>query len=255
MSILRAFDENVQPLKFARGPLSLFAGVKWLFAHPKYLLLGALPAVIAGALLIVGLVFLIIFSNSLASLLDPVTKDLWPWLARTIHLTLQGAIVAGGAVLGYVLFTALALAIGDPIYSKIAEVIEEEAGTKLPEASWMSGIKDALMLVAKGLLVAIIAFVLSLIPVVGGILGLVVTWTLLPFFLAEELLGRTLVPKGIVAQDKAKLLMRDKRAAWSFGATCQLLFSIPLVPVIVMPAAVAGAALLAREFVEERTDV
>jgi len=254
MSFIEKLD-RIKPLQLVRGPLSLFAGVAWLFKHPKYLLLGALPAVVAGVLLVAGLVTLVVFSGGIASVIDPLLTNLPEWISSTIHLTLQGAIIIGGAVLSYVLFTALALAIGDPIYSKISEVVDAEAGVKLPETSWLLGVKDALLLVLKGLLVAILAFVVSLIPAVGTLLAFGVTWTLLPFILAEDLLGRTLVPRGIVAQDKTKLLLHDKRAAWGFGTTCQFLFALPLIPVIVMPAAIAGAALLAQELVEEQAAV
>jgi len=250
-NIIRVFDENVKPLKFVRGPLSLFAGLKWLFAHPRFLLLGAIPAAIAGLLLGTGFIVLVVFSGSLASLVNPLVGGLWTWAATAIVVAVQSAIIATGAVLSYVLFTALALAIGDPIYSKIAEEIEAESGVKLPPSSWMIGIKDALLLVLKGLVVAVVAFIVGLIPGVGGFLSFVVTWTFLPFFLAEELLGRTLVPRGVYAQDKTKVLLRDFRATWSFGATCQFLFSIPLIPVVIMPAAVAGAALLAQELSDD----
>ncbi len=251
MNILRAFDENVKPLKFVRGPLSLLAGLRWLFAHPRFLLLGAIPAAVAGLILSTGLITLIIFSGGIASLVSPLVAGLWTWVATAIVVAVQSAIIATGAVLSYVLFTALALAIGDPIYSKIAEEIEAEAGVTVPQSSWLIGIKDALLLLVKGLAVALVAFIVGLIPVVGGFLSFVVTWIFLPFILGEELLGRTLVPRGVYGQAKTRLLLRDKRAAWSFGATCQLLFSVPIIPVIVMPAAVAGAALLAQELVEE----
>lgn len=247
MSFVKGFDSVLQPLKFMRGPKTLLAGVGWLLRHPKLLFLGAIPAVVAGALLTTGIVVLAIFSGSIADLITPLTESLWDWVAVSIHVALQSAVIAAGTVLAYVLFTSIALAIGDPIYSKIAETVDAEVGVLLSSPPWIDGVKDALSLALKGFLVAIGAFILSLLPIIGGFLAFILTWTLIPFFLSEELLGRTLVPRGFVTNAKTKLLLRDKRAVWSFGVTCQLLFSIPLLPIVVMPAAVAGAALLAQE--------
>lgn len=251
--LLISLNQTLEPLTFTRGPSTLWAGVKWIFTHPKYLLLGAIPVVVAGILLATAFILLAVFSGALASLADPLTKNLWGGAALAIHLTLQTAIVLGGAALSYVLFTVVVLAIGDPIYSKIAVKVEAEAGVTMVDPPWTTGLKDALSLAGKGVLVAVGAFILGLIPLVGPLLAFAVTWIFIPFLVAEDLLGRTLVPRGFEGAHKTAILQRDKRAVWGFGTLCQLLFTIPFVPIFIMPAAVAGAALLTQELVEERS--
>lgn len=246
-----ALYSHVARTPLVRGPLNLVAGLSWLFKRPKFLILGAVPAVLAGAIILAATVAVAYFSGGIAGLLDPLLANLPGWLASFARYSLQAALIVSIGVLGYVLFAVIALAVGDPIYSKIAEEVELEAGLKMEDASWLVGIKDALGLAGKGIAVGLLAFVLSLIPVVGPVLAFIATWLLLPYFLAEEFLGRTLVPRGFVGEEKKQLLKTDRGAVWSFGALCQLLFLIPLLQVVLMPAAVAGAALFAQELAKK----
>lgn len=242
-----AILHELEPLVLLRGPVTFWRGIKWIFSHPKYLFLGLLPALFSGLILGTALLILILSSGAISSLLGPLTAGLWAWLATTIAIGFQLALIAGGVILGYVLFVAVTLAVGDPIYSKIATEIAAENGGELPEAPWSVGLKDALKLAGKGALVAILAFFLGLIPAVGPVLSFAVTWIFVPFFLAEDLLGRTLVPSLLDSKRKAELLKKDKGPVWAFGALCQLIFTIPILSVIFMPASVAGASLLAQE--------
>lgn len=246
-----ALYSRVARTPLVRGPLNLVAGLSWLFKRPKFLILGAVPAVLAGAIILAATVAVAYFSGGIAGLLDPLLANLPGWLASFARYSLQAALIVGIGVLGYVLFAVIALAVGDPIYSKIAEEVERDAGVKMEDASWLIGIKDALGLAWRGIAVGLLAFMLSLIPVAGPVLAFVAAWLLLPYFLAEELLGRTLVPRGFVGEEKKQLLKKDRGAVWSFGALCQLIFLIPLLQVILMPAAVAGAALFAQELAKK----
>lgn len=247
--------QGLEPLVLLRGPATFWKGIKWIFAHPKYLFLGLLPAVFSGLIIGFAVLILALSSGAIASFLGPITAGLWAWLATTIIIGFQVALIAGGVVLGYVLFVAVTLAIGDPIYSKIAMEIAAENGGELPEAPWSVGIKDALKLAGKGFLVAILAFFIGLIPAVGGILSFVISWLFVPFFLAEDLLGRTLVPNLLDPARKSELLKKDKGPVWAFGALCQLIFTIPILSVIFMPASVAGASLLAQEMLRKPSEV
>ena len=49
-----------------RGPLNLVAGLSWLFKRPKFLLLGAVPAVLAGAIILAATVAVAYFSGGIA---------------------------------------------------------------------------------------------------------------------------------------------------------------------------------------------
>lgn len=247
-----ALLQDLEPLTLLRGPVTFWRGIKWVFSHPKYLFLGLLPALFSGLIIAAAIAVLILSSGFIASLLGPLTASLWAWLATAITIGAQVALVAGGVVLGYVLFVAITLAVGDPIYSKIAEEIAEEHGAASPQAPWSVGVKDALRLVGKGTLVALVAFLLGLVPGIGTVLSFTATWLFVPFFLAEDLLGRTLVPRLLEPRRKAELLRTNRTTVWSFGALCQLIFTIPVLSIFFMPASVAGASLLAQELLASR---
>jgi len=68
--------------------------------------------------------------------------------------------------------------------------------------------------------------------------------------LAGELLSRPLEARGMDRVARAEVLRRDRASVLGFGVATQLCFLVPLGAVAVMPAAVAGATMLARDLLE-----
>ncbi len=230
--------------------VSPFRGLWWLLKDPKYMLLGAVPPLITGILLSGLLVALWFASEPIALSFTPQLEERISSLikletAGIVTKAVRAIILLGGAYLYYIIFTAATLAIGDPIYNKIAEAVEKEKVVTLPAQHWSVGAKDAFFLFLKILGVSVLSFGLGFIPVVGVVLAWACVWVIAPYLLAEELLSRTLVPRGIALGRKQKMLYKRRTQAWGFGLACQLLLMIPFATVIIMPAIVAGAALLA----------
>ncbi len=65
--------------------------------------------------------------------------------------------------------------------------------------------------------------------------------------LAGELLSRPLEARGLDRRARAALLRPHRGRVLGFGAATQVFFLIPLGAIAVMPAAVAGATMLARD--------
>ncbi len=82
--------------------------------------------------------------------------------------------------------------------------------------------------------------------VVGLVLGVAVSGRLL----AAELVSRALEARGMDRAARAEVLARDRGAVLGFGVATQLCFLVPLGAVAVMPAAVAGATMLARDLLD-----
>jgi CysZ protein len=66
------------------------------------------------------------------------------------------------------------------------------------------------------------------------------------WFLALELTGFAFDARGLSLGEQRRMLRRSRSTTLGFGVVTYLLFLIPLVAVIAMPAAVAGATMLAR---------
>jgi CysZ protein len=66
------------------------------------------------------------------------------------------------------------------------------------------------------------------------------------FFLTVELTTLAFERRGVARRERFAVLRANKSLALGFGVAVFLLFLVPLVAVVAMPAAVAGAALLVR---------
>jgi len=212
------------------------------------MLLGLVPALIVGLLLLGGLVALGAALPGLTEALTPFA-DGWPSLwATALRITLGTAVVGAALVLVAISFTALTLLLGEPFYERIWQSVEAEQGDDrfdAPYGFWRS-VGDALSLIGRGILIAILALALGFIPVVGGVLSAIVGVTLTGWVVADELSSRGLIARGLSAVERKRLRRGHAARVLGFGVATQLCFLIPLGAVASMPAAVAGSTLLAR---------
>lgn len=236
---------------FMSGVGSVFRGLGWVARHPRWWLFGLVPALIAFVLYAVALVWLGTHAGDLAEWATPFADD-WGW--RDAFRTLVGILIfVGGLALAVLTYAAVTLAIGEPFYEKLSEKVEEDLGG-LPGAVdapfWRSlgrSIRDSVVTLYYVLLFTIPLFVLGFVPVIGQtvvpVLGAIVSG----FFLSVELTALPLERRGIPRKQRFALLRADKGATLGFGVVLFLAFMVPLVAVVLMPAAVAGAAMLVRE--------
>lgn len=214
--------------------------------------LGLIPAAIVSLLFLSGLIAL---GSSLPHLTEAVTPfaDAWPGVwATVIRIAVGTALVGAALALVAVSFTALTLLVGDVFYERIWRAVEADLGQQpIDHATgfWRSA-RDGLSLLVRGIGVALIAALLGLVPLVGGVLSAVVGIGLTGWLLADELASRALTARGMPAPERGRLLRRHRARTLGFGVATQLCFMVPLGAVVTMPAAVAGATLLARSLMD-----
>lgn len=96
-------------------------------------------------------------------------------------------------------------------------------------------------------------FALGFIPFLGQtvvpVIGLFVTG----FFLTEELTSVALQRRTVDARSRLALLRARRTLVWGFGTPLAVAFLVPFVAVFLMPGAVAGATLMARDLLGEET--
>jgi CysZ protein len=220
--------------------------------RPALMALGLVPAAIVGLLFLGGLVAL---SASLPTLTEAMTPfaDGWPGVWSTVFRVAVGTALLGAAlVLVAVSFTALTLLVGDPFYERIWRAVEKDAGTPQFDAAygfWRS-VADALSLIVRGVGIALAAALMGLIPVVGGVASTLFAVLFTGWLIADELSSRALTARGLDRRARKWLLRRGRGRVLGFGVATQLCFLVPLGAVATMPAAVAGATLLARSLLE-----
>ncbi|MGN9845554.1 EI24 domain-containing protein [Nonomuraea sp. H19] len=231
---------------FTSGVGFFFQGVGWVAKNGRWWLFGLIPALIAFAVYVAALVFLVTNATELAEFLTPFA-DSWSW--RELFRTLVGiAVVLGGLAVAVLTFAALTLAIGEPFYEKLSAAVDvlEDADEQPWWRTLPRSIRDSLVTLFYVLLFTIPLFFLGFVPVVGQTVVPVLGAAVSGFFLTVELTTLALERRGMARKERFALLRANKGSALGFGVAVFLLFLVPFVAVIAMPAAVAGAALLVR---------
>ena len=243
--------------QFVDGASLLGRGLNIVLRHPRLLVLGLVPALISGVLYAAALIALIAF---LPELTGPVTwfANDWPLGWHDVLRILAGVTLIGAAgLLGVLTFTAVTLLIGDPFYERISALVESRYGG-VPggvEVVWWRSLADTLRLMALTVLFGVPLFALGLVPVVGQTVAPVLGGAVGGWVLAVELTGVPFQRRGLRLRDRRRALRAHRPIALGFGVAVFLSFLVPLGAILLMPAAVAGAALLARRAVGQPIDI
>ena len=246
---------------FLTGAGLLGRGLGLVLRNPRLLGLGLIPALISGLLYAAALVTLIVFVDDLAA---GVTwfADGWSTLWRdAIRLVAGAALLGLGGLLGVLTFTAVTLLIGDPFYEKISGVVESRYGGVPDEVevpllrSLGRSLRDSLRLIGLSILLAIPLFLGGFLPVVGQTVVPVLGGAVGGWLLAVELTGVPFQRRDKRLRDRRLALHSRRPLTLGFGVAVFLCFLVPLGAVLLMPAAVAGAALLSRKVLGQPIDV
>ncbi|MEU4687232.1 EI24 domain-containing protein [Actinoplanes sp. NPDC023714] len=237
---------------FATGAGLLGRGLGLILRSPRLLLLGLVPALLSGILYIVLLVLLIRFLPDLSEQATWFADGWTAWLRDVVQVFAGAGILGLSVLLGILTFTAVTLLIGDPFYETISGRIEERFGGVPDEVqvglleSLRRSLVDSLRLIGIGVLVAIPLFFLGLLPFVGQTVIPVIGGAVGGWLLALELTGVPFQRRGQRLRHRRAVLGGNKPLTLGFGVAVFLVFLIPLGAILFMPAAIAGATLLAR---------
>lgn len=237
---------------FAHGVSTLLRGQSLWRRRPRLMLLGLLPALVVALVLLALLITLVVYAGDVVTWATPFA-DGWASGVRTVaRVLIEIVLLVGAVMLGMVSFTGLTLAVGDPFYERISLAVERELGGDVPErgVGWVRGVIDGLVLTLVGVALAVVVFVVGLLPFVGAVAGTVLGVVVSGRLLAGELVARPLEARGLDRSARSALLRPCSGAMLGFGVAVQLCVLVPFGAVLVMPGAVAGATYLAREALE-----
>jgi CysZ protein len=238
--------------EFLRGVADLGRGFGYWGSSPRLMLLGAIPAVIVGAVWVALFVLLITSVDGLVALLTGFADDWSAPLRSAVRIAIALAIVVLAIVVGALTFTAVVLTVGDPFYERISRRVEQRLGDPPVERDdpllrgLLRAARDGFVLLLVSLVVGLASFLLGLIPLVGPVVGGVFGATVGGWFLAVELTGTAFDARGFRLGERRRVLGRSRARTLGFGVATWLLFLIPLGAVFAMPAAVSGATVLTR---------
>ena len=237
----------------------LLKGQRWVARNGKQYGFGLLPGLITLVLYVAALVALGVWGEDFVGWATPFA-DGWPspWLGLFRGFLLV-VLFALGLLLAVLTFTAVTLLIGQPFYESLSETVDRDVspdGTA-PESQlplwrelWISA-RDSLRVLVRAGLWGVLLFALGFVPFVGQTAVPVIGFFVTGFFLTEELTAVALQRRGVDLRARLTLLRSRKTLVWGFGTPLGLAFLVPVVAVFLMPGAVAGATLMARDLLGE----
>ncbi len=199
-------------------------------------------------------------ADDLAAWATPFADD-WtsPWL-DVLRGALTALVFLFGLFLAVITFTAVTLLIGQPFYESLSEAVDRSEGGEVPESGlplwrelWISA-RDSLRILLRVAFYGILLFACGFIPVVGQTVVPVIGFCVSGFFLTEELTSVALQRRGVELKERLGLLRGRRFTVLGFGVPLTLAFLVPFVAVFLMPGAVAGATLMARDLRGETAD-
>lgn len=238
--------------QFATGAGLLGRGLGIVLRNPKLLGLGLLPAVIAGVLYATALFFLIDYLPELSRAVTWFADGWTEWVRDLVRVLAGLALLGVAGLIGVLTFTAVTLLIGDPFYERISELVEDRFGGVPDEVEvgfWPSlrrSLADSLRLIGLSILIGIPLFLLGFVPVIGQTVVPVLGGALGGWVLAVELTGVPFQRRGQRLRQRRAALKVNRPLTLGFGVAVFCCFLIPLGAILLMPAAIAGATLLAR---------
>lgn len=237
----------------ARGISLLGKGISMVLGRPRLFGLAMIPPLITSILFVVLLVFLGANLGGIAAWATPFLDEggRWTGLLRG----LAAALLVGLAILLMVLtFAALTLLIGEPLYEKISERIDDELGREQVDVKEpvhrMVGrsIGQVLITLTITIVGGLACFAVGLVPVIGTIIGWVASALFGGWMIAREVTTPALERRGLLRLSERGSLLRSRRAlVLGFGVPTFWLLAIPFVSIVAFPAAVVGGTLLVRE--------
>ncbi|KOU57250.1 membrane protein [Streptomyces sp. MMG1533] len=239
----------------------LMRGQRWVARHGKQFGFGLLPGLITLVLYAAALVALALWGEDFVAWATPFADD-WtsPWLGL-FRGFLTVVLFALALLLSVITFTAVTLLIGQPFYENLSEKVDRdvspdgtapESGLSLGRELWISA-RDSLRILVRAALWGVLLFALGFIPVVGQTAVPAIGFLVTGFFLTQELTSVALQRRRVELRDRLTLLRSRKTLVWGFGTPLAVSFLIPFVAVFLMPGAVAGATLMARDLLGEET--
>ncbi|WP_395639865.1 EI24 domain-containing protein [Pseudolysinimonas sp.] len=240
--------------EFFAGVATLGRGFSYWRRRPGTMALGLIPAGIVFAGLVVLIVVLVSNIDPLTIFLTGFAEEWDPGWRTLLRAGFGLALVVGLVVLYAFAFTALTLLVGDWFYARIWRIVEADLGeftAHRPEPGFWRSTLDAARLVVRAIVTGLLLALLGLVPAVGTLLAVVLGVFLSGRLVALELTTRPLEARGMTRQERRAALRSHSPRVLGFGVGVHLCFFVPGGAILVMPAAVAGATLLAKHVLGE----
>ena len=242
---------------FFAGAGYLLSGLRLWVTSPRIMFVGAIPAMLVGVVYLAGIIALALNLDAAAAFITPFANG-WQETVRTaVRLGAGLAITSLCLLVAVCSFAAITLTVGDPFYERIWRSVESRVGSAPADVDlgfWRGALRslgNAVRLLTVTVIAGLSLFVASFVPLVGQTLVPVAGALVGGWLLSVELSGYAFDSRGLTLTKRRRMLAARRARTLGFGVVTYLLFLVPVLAVVIMPAAVAGATLLSRDVLEE----
>jgi len=211
-----------------------------------------LPLLVSFLIIAVGLTLAFGYLGDLAAYL---TAQLPEWLAF-LRLILVPLLYLLGILMGAWLLALLAVLVASPFLGDLSAAVERLEGGAGPEyrqslwAGAVSAVGRELRKLAYYLPRLVVVFLVTLIPLVNA--AAPILWFVFgAWIMAVQFCDYPNENRGRPFRDTLALLQRNRATALGYGSCATLAMAVPLVNLLLIPAAVAGGTLLWRRLLEQ----
>jgi CysZ protein len=242
---------------FFTGIGFMLRGLGMYARSPRLMIMGLVPAVISFVVLVGAFVAMIYFIDDAVRLMTPYANGWAGGVRDTFRLVVGLVLAAVWVILSVVFYVAFTLFIGQPFYEAISKRVDDQLGGvpgEIDVSFWRMVphmIADSIRLLVRTAIFGVVLFLIGLIPVAGEIAAPILAALFGGWVLALELTEVPFSRRRLRFKHRRQALSQHRLMAMGFGVTAFVLFLIPFGAVLAMPAAVAGATLLARRLFDQ----
>lgn len=230
-------------LQFAYGAFAIVRGLGFLWRTPSSWPFAAIPVVLC--VLLSGLAI-----GGSIHYVPRLLDGLWPELANTLGSFGAGAVrfvgIALAAVAGVFLAVFMTPPLSAPALERLVLLRERELGVAPRPAAglfrevWCALQAQLVALAVVGPLFALLWLTTVLFPP-SSVVTVPLELLLLALLTAYSLLDYPLSLRGVSVRERLRLMRGGSVLVLGFGSAIALLFAVPLLPLLLLPAAVAAA--------------
>jgi uncharacterized protein involved in cysteine biosynthesis len=226
------------------GAWHVFSGLWFLIRHPDLWPLAAVPALLAAVGITAGLLLGAYSMRYLETAVLPAPGRLPAVVGFLLLLALWLGTLGAGVMLGL----GLALLLAAPVLERLSRRVEEKVRVKLPDGrGWKWEFAQSLKAALYFLAAVPVVLVLSLIPLVGSVIGML--WG--AHALSVQQTDMALTRRGLDFRGRLRWHRRFLAESQGFGLAGLVLLVVPCANFLLSPALVVGGTLMMLELEED----
>lgn len=233
------------------GIQSIVSAFGLLFRHPSLLLLSSILGLVACAISLTGLWFVLDHSDALRELVldqfgvrNSATAD--GWIGQVLSYLIKGL----GVLVTLLFMPWVVSLIGFPLCTPLADRTDHLLGGESTTLDFMQSIWASIALnikiTATGIVVGLTLYILGWIPVIGLLFSSIAAFVWTPLVMSLNVFENTLTRRGLTFGEMCRFIGNHPIESLVVGGQSMILVSVPVLNLIGLPIAVISGVVAVR---------